>query len=119
MPNHFKEPKFSESISTINNDKRPFVQVTILEHKLYGLLDTGSNISACDTVAFQFFKSLHLKSYKCKRFSVTAANGATEIVYELIYACIEYNGQTKVVEIYHTPGLSRTFNFRNVFLACF
>lgn len=74
---------------------------------MHGLLDTGSNISACDTVAFQFFKSLHLKSCKCKRFLVTAANGATETVYELIYACVEFNGQTKVIEIYHIPGLSQ------------
>lgn len=111
--------KLSE-ISELTNEKdpRPHATVTIGDHSITGLLDSGASISCLGKGAEKFAELLDLK-VKNVVSTVKTADGVKQRVIGYVDAPVSYNSTIKLVRLYLIPSLSQDLylgiDFWNIF----
>ena len=105
-------------IVVVAGDNRPYVEVKICENKLLGLLDSGAQSTVigkdCHTL-------VDLSNIKKKSISavVKTADSSTHVVDCVLALPITYNGETKILNVFFVPIITKTLilgiDFWNLF----
>lgn len=100
------ELEISEAIINLEQDDRPFVQISILGNTLVGLLDSGSHLSILGIGALKLIKKCGLEIFPSE-VSLTTANGERLKVIGSVNLPITFNNRTKLIEVLIVPALRR------------
>lgn len=95
-------------ISHANEDRRPYLQVTVLGYPLLGLLDSGSNSTLVNKEGGDILLSLGLILDTTRRMTCKVANGSTCTAVGTIRVPVCLINKVHVLDILLVPNLSST-----------
>lgn len=118
-PQDYKDNvELNGAIIYLENDDRPFVQVSIFGNSLVDLLDSGAHLSILGIGSLNLLKSCKLQLFS-SQVSVKAASGQELEVKGTVYLPVTFNEETKIIETLVVPSLQRRIllgmNFWNSF----
>lgn len=93
------------AIISNSSDKRFYAQVSFLDLKEYGLLDTGANISCVGSELANYPFHRYPNFVRCKSV-VRTADGKTQEVKGWVEVDISFKGQTKPIKLFIIPTIS-------------
>lgn len=88
-------------------DSRPFATVTMRDHHLVGLLDSGASVSCFGRNGLERVQQLGLSLKKVSQSDVLTADGSPQRVHGLVEVEMSYGGKTKRIRLYVIPSLSQ------------
>lgn len=100
-------PPITNHIITLHNDNRPYIEITIRDRLVLGLLDSGAQSSVAGKSFENIINSLNLQSVSVDTM-ITTADGTVHPSTSSFVAPISYNGKTKNISILYVPSLPRT-----------
>ena len=106
------------SVLAHDGDKRPFAKVNICNVDIFGLLDSGANVSVFGRNCEEFIKRNNLKIKKiCS--SIATANGDRQKILGFCTLPVNYKGISRELVFYFAPSLQQELylgiNFWNAF----
>lgn len=99
----------------MTHDNRPYIEVKILDFKIVGLLDSGSNITILGKGGFDIVRRLNLKIFSPNSKFVHTADNKEQHVRGLVHLPIEINEECHLVEALVVPSLNHNLIFGSDF----
>lgn len=88
------------------NDNRPYLEISVYEHKFTVLIDTGCNRTVIAERAMGFLRKCDVKIFKFNSQYVSMADGHMQRVKWYCYLPYTLNNETKIVKTLILPDLS-------------
>lgn len=92
--------------SHAHNDKRPYIEISILGNKFLGLLDSGATQTFVNEMGWEKLRSLDSCLENHNKFTCTVGNG--ELIYSVgtCYVPMKLENQEKLVKVVFIPNLN-------------
>lgn len=95
-------------LSQVEYDQRPYLEVTVFNTKMLGLLDSGASRTIVGIPGWKILEELGLKLNKTDMLSCTVANGASCQCIGSVTAPIRLMDKIKLIDILIVPDLQHT-----------
>jgi hypothetical protein len=107
-PENSVETLENELLVTLDLDNRRYLEVKILDFKILGMLDSGSNITVLGKDSLSLIKELELEIQETtKKIKVKTADGNPHQVTGVVYLPFAFNNKVEVMSTYVVPILSQ------------